>query len=131
MPETFYRKCGRRYQPVAYYDRGLLDALPHGSHLVTVAPGSQSIVYQVHPDTAPLLAALRACRDDLLRFIAEIGEPRPAKVLMTPQEREAWEAFRQNTGHNLMLIRPSAVEILDRLERALLAMAVTPQEESP
>ncbi len=123
MPETLYRKAGRRYQPVAYYDEALRGALPFGHHLLTVSPGQQSIAYQVRPDTAPLLAALRACRNDLLRLITEASAPRPAKVLATQQELEAWEAFKRGAGYDLVLIHPSAAEILDRLEKALIALA--------
>lgn len=120
MSEVFYRKVGRRYPPVSQHDTGLLNALPVGSHLVVVAPGSLSVVFQVHPDSAPVLAALRACRDDLLQWMREASEPRPAKVLLTQQEREAWEAFRRSAGYDLLLVRPAAGKILDRLEKSLM-----------
>ena len=54
---TFYRKVGRRYQPVEEYDPELMDALPEGDHLISVRVGLTSRRFDVDPALAPMIAA--------------------------------------------------------------------------
>ena len=119
---TFYAKRGRRYHPVQQYDGDLLDSLPKGAHLIVVEPGIRSTLHNIDPKTAPLLAALRKCRDPLLAAIREAAKVRPSEELKG-RRLGAWEAYKA-VAHpdDLLVVRGgSHHDIVDALERALIA----------
>lgn len=93
MKTVFYKKVGRRYQPVSEYDSGLLDALPKGSHLVCVYPGGRSTRYNVDPALAPMIAAGRVAEDAISSTIHRATEIRPHNYKMTEEEHQRWIAF--------------------------------------
>jgi hypothetical protein len=127
--EVFYRKVGRRYLPVAYYEPNLMDALPPGAHLVCVTPGSQSTTRNINPDHAAVLGALRLHRDAILANLQEKGGATSARPL-TKKELAGLEAYKKIAGEeSLMLSRPSAMGMVEALENALVA-AIKKQETS-
>lgn len=71
MQETFYRKRGRRYIPVAEYDDNLLRSLPKGHHLVRVDPKVATVHHQIDPDNAAVLAAIKQCGDEAANALYE------------------------------------------------------------
>ena len=116
---TLYRKEGRRYVPVAESDTW--GSLPQGFHLLAVQPGIRSTRFNVDPCYADVLAALKACREDVMAAWNKASEARPEKTLLTPRERKALAAYKEIAGvDSLVLQRPSASDIVDALELALM-----------
>jgi len=117
---TIYKKIGRRYHPIGEYDREALDMLPYGSHLVTVSPGVKSVRYRVDPDHAAVLAVLQEHRDELVKVVAQAGQKRSFNLL-TEREKRAYKAWHSIMGEELLLLEvPSAFEVVDALEKAIL-----------
>jgi len=98
--KIFYEKVGRRYKPVREYDSDLMDALPKGSHLISVYPGGRSGRYNVDPAYAPLIAAGRVAEDAISRHIMDVSamRPRTDRNPLTPEQRAAWERLSELMG---------------------------------
>lgn len=93
MKNIFYKKVGRRYQPVSEYDSDLCDAFPEGAHLVVTKPGSRSIQYRVDPALAPMIAAGRYAQDAMSDSIRQATELRPLNHEMSEAEQIKWKQF--------------------------------------
>lgn len=123
---TLYRKIGEgrraRYVPVA--ETVALDSLPTGSHLIEVTPGSRCVMFQVNPDTVALLAAARPAMEAMTNAILEATRFRPTQVPITPQQRNAWDAFSRAMGKNMTIIKAgSAQDIAEAGVKALIEAA--------
>ena len=124
MTQTLYAKVthGKRtsYAPVA--ETVYWDSLPAGSHLLFIQPGSRSCIYNVSPNHADVLAALRTHRDELLTVLRDASAARPASRLLTPKERKAIAAYAAIVGPNAMytMTIPAAASVIDALEAALI-----------
>ena len=90
---VFYRKVGRKYEPVSEYDSDLLDAFTKGTHIVMVYPGGQSRRYNIDPAFAPMIAAGRYAEDAISKHIMEVSalRPRQDRKPLTPEQKAAWE----------------------------------------
>lgn len=124
MKKIYYEKVGRRYKPVYEYDSGLLDALPKGSHLISVYPGGSSRRYHIDPATAPLLAAGRVAGDALAKALVRAGElrlqQRDRERKMTEGQKAAWENLVKEFGDSAKQLEwPSAREVAEEGVRAL------------
>ncbi len=116
MRETLYRKVGRRYEPVAEYDPLALDALPAGTHLVKVAPGSQTICTHVAPQHARVLACLLTHQAALARQLRERAVLKPMERTLSKREAAAWLAYANVAGDRLLLLsKPGARDIINML----------------
>jgi hypothetical protein len=93
MNTVFYKKVGRRYQPVSEYDSELCDAFPQGAHLVVTKPGSRSIQYRIDPNYAAMIAAGRYAQDAMADSIREATELRPHNHEMSEAEQAKWKQF--------------------------------------
>lgn len=93
MNTVFYKKVGRRYQPVSEYDSELCDAFPEGAHLVVTKPGSRSVQYRIDPALAPMIAAGRYAQDAMADSIREATELRPLNHEMSEAEQAKWKKF--------------------------------------
>lgn len=119
---TLYEKRGRRYVALHEYDPMVLDSMPEGSHLVTVAPGLKFTRFNVEPDHAALVAALDLHREaltDVLRKVVQ-AEPTPAQ---RGKRLKAWEAYKAALDEEdpmLTLSRKSAGDIVDALHQAIV-----------
>jgi len=95
MKTVYYKKVGRRYEPVSEYDSELLDSFTKGSHLVMVYPGGSSRSYNIDPALAPMIAAGRVAEDAISKAIMTAQELRlPQRTRerpLTPEQREAWD----------------------------------------
>ena len=121
MTETFYRKRGRRYVPVAEYDDTFCSSYPHGTHLVVCRPGQTLRRFNVQADYAPVLAALSTCRDELADAVrmATDAKCRPCDG---PISKEALAAFKAVAGSDhFMFTMGSAMDVVDALEKAILS----------
>jgi len=96
----FYKKVGRRYQPVAEFDNEYMDSFPKGNHLVMCYPGGQSRRFNIDPAYAPLIAAGRVAEDAISKHIMEVSSLRvPDKEKpLTDEQRNAWQAFSKAMG---------------------------------
>jgi len=90
---VFYKKVGRRYEPVSEYDNEYLDSFPKGDHLVSVYPGGGSRRYRIDPAFAPMIAAGRYAEDAISRSIQKATELRPHNTKMNDEEMIRWRAF--------------------------------------
>lgn len=101
MKEIFYRKVGRRYEPVSEYDQQLLDAFPKGNHLVMSYPGGQSRVYNIDPNYAALIAAARVACDPMHEAIRKASEMhRSTNTSLTNEQADAWKHFKEVMGED-------------------------------
>jgi len=119
-----YIKRGRRYHAAHWHMPEVIDALPAGAHLIVVGDGGRSTRYNITPDHAPLLVALRQHRQRLLDVLRRASDSRSGRLVLSPKERRAVDAYRAIMGDaTLWLTLPSAVEVLDALESALVEAA--------
>jgi len=97
----FYKKVGRKYEPVYEYDQTLMDALPKGSHLISVYPGGRSTRYNVDPNYAALIAAGRVAEDAISKHIMEVSALRTPERQrpITPEQKAAWEKLAELMGN--------------------------------
>ena len=96
----FYKKVGRRYEPVYEYDQTLLDAFPKGTHIVMCYPGGQSRRYNIDPNYAAMIAAGRVAEDVISKKIMDASAlriPERQKPL-TPEPKAAWEHLASTFG---------------------------------
>jgi hypothetical protein len=117
---VFYKKVGRRYQPVAEYDNAMMDALPRGNHLLSVHPGGASRRYNVDPAYAPMIAAGRVAEDTICRSIQKAAELRPKRTPLTPGQKAAWENLAREFGDELSTLH--GLSIRDCAEAGVKAM---------
>jgi len=93
MKTVFYKKVGRRYQPVSVYDNEYLDSFPKGNHLVSVYSGGSSRRFHIDPALAPMIAAGRVAEDAICRKIQEATELRPANREVDEDTQRKWKEF--------------------------------------
>lgn len=121
----FYKKVGRRYQPVSEYDSDLSLAAPKGAHLVMTIPGGKTVRYNIDPNYAALIAAGRIAEDVISRRIMEASEIRRDSrsqntTPLTPEQREAWDNLVRVFGDDAKQLEwPSAREIAEAGIKAL------------
>jgi hypothetical protein len=120
----FYKKVGRKYEPVAEYDSVYLDSFPKGTHLVMCYPGGQSRRFNIEPAFAPMIAAGRLAEDKICRAISKAAELRPPKTPITENQKQAWEALAAAFGDELCTLQGLSVH--DCAEAGVKAM----QEEA-
>lgn len=102
MKQIFYKKVGRRYEPVSEYDNELLDSFSKGTHLVMCYPGGSSRRYNVDPNYAAMIAAGRVAEDAISKKIMEVTEirrnSRSKQTPLTPSQRAAWDNLVKEFG---------------------------------
>jgi hypothetical protein len=120
MKTVFYKKVGRRYEPVSEYDSTLMDAFPQGSHLVICYPGGKSTRYNIDPNYAALIAAGRIAEDTISQAIVKASELRPKNKAITPEQKAAWENLIQVFGEDARYLEwPSARGAAEEVVRVL------------
>ena len=101
----FYKKVGRKYEPVSEYDSELMDAFPKGTHIVICYPGGQSRRYNIDPNYAAMIAAGRLAEDTISKAIMDASEIRRQQrhetgTPLTPSQKAAWENLVKEFGDN-------------------------------
>ena len=119
--EIYYVKKGRRYVPVSQYDDKLRDSLPYGSHLIVVKPGSRSVLCNIDPAFAPMIAAGRHARDAISSEILKASEARPHNKQLSKRGVELWEELKKVENDMFYVEYPSAYDIT---EQGLKAMQI-------
>ena len=122
MNDLLYRKVGRRYHPVSMYGNEVADALPKGAHLIIIDDGWRSCRYNINPDHAAVLAALRMNREACMQAMRKASASRPTSRPLTPLERKAYKAYADVMGAEglMQLEMCSAADVVDALERSLI-----------
>jgi len=123
MKETFYVKRGRKYVPVREYDNNLMCSVAEGVYVVVVSPGATSWKVAVQPERIPVIAAIQEHRDEIADKIMEVTKAEFTNKKPTKKEILAWEAYCDVLGNGapLTVSRPSAMEILNRIESLLVS----------
>lgn len=124
MKQVFYKKVGRRYEPVYEYDNELLDSFPKGNHLVSVYPGGSSRRFHVDPAYVPMIAAGRVAEDAISQAIMRAQDLRlPAKQRerpLTPEQRAAWDNLVRVFGDDVRQLEwPSVREAAEAGVKAM------------
>jgi hypothetical protein len=122
----FYKKVGRRYEPVYEYDQTLMDAMPKGTHLTMVYPGGQSTRYNIDPNYAAMIAAGRVAEDEISKAIMRASDLRPKSAPLTEGQKKAWENLVKEFGPDARCLEwPSAREAAEAAVRAMEEEAMT------
>jgi hypothetical protein len=125
MKTVFYKKVGRRYQPVSEYDSTLMDAFPKGTHIVMCYPGGQSTRYNIDPAFAPMIAAGRYAEDAMSKALVAAGELRMQRGdrerKLTESQKAAWEDLVKEFGDSARQLEwPSAREVAEAGVQAMM-----------
>jgi len=125
MKTVYYKKVGRRYEPVSEYDSEYLDSFPKGSHLVMVYPGGSHRRYNIDPALAPMIAAGRVAEDAISKAIMTAQELRlPQRTRerpLTPEQREAWDNLVRVFGDEVRQLEwPSIREAAEAGVKAMM-----------
>ena len=126
VTETFYIKRGRRYVPVREYDGMLQNALPHGSYVTVVRPGSSVQRWAIDPAYAPMIAAGIVAREAMAEVMISASEVRVSgnRRPMTREQRDAWENLVAVFGPAArQLEHPSVMEVTQAGVDAMIAEA--------
>ena len=108
---TFYRRVGRRYEPVLEHDSELMDALPYGDHLISVRRGGESRRHRVDPAFAPMIAAGLYAMDAMVKSIHDNMSLREESIRLTPQQQKLMaELTASMNRQDLKWTRPSAFD---------------------
>lgn len=111
MRETFYKKVGKRYVPVAEYDNQLMDSFPKGHHLISCQPGITSRRFNIEPNYAAMIAAGIVAEDVISKKLVEASDLRPSKTPITEEQRIAWNNLKKSFGNETHCLQwPSARE---------------------
>jgi hypothetical protein len=101
MKTIFYKKVGRKYEPVSEYDSELCDAMPKGSHLIVSYPGGQSTRYKIDPAYAPMIAAGRLAEDAVSNALVKASELRPSRTKsLTSTQQKLYNAFLDSLDYD-------------------------------
>jgi hypothetical protein len=118
--EVFYKKIGRRYVPVTYYNSKVMDGVPIGTHLIIKTKNSESRRYSVEPALAPMIAAGSYAMDTMTNAVYTRSEMRHSRAL-NKEELAAFEVFKKQLGPEVShyVQYPSAQEIAEAGIKAL------------
>lgn len=100
MTEVYYRKVGKKYEPVSVYDSTVLDGMPKGTHLVVVDNNCTMRKYSIDPALAPLIAAGMTAVDSLATSIVAAGELRPSSLPVSQETSDAYKRFLETLPDN-------------------------------
>lgn len=120
----FYKKVGRKYEPVYEYDQELLDAFPKGTHIVMCYPGGQSRRFNIDPNYAAMIAAGRVAEDAISSAMMKASEVRPPRVPLTEEERDSWNNLIKVWGDEARsLTRPCVRDVAEAGVKAMMEEA--------
>ena len=114
-----YQKVGRRYKEVGQYLQ--FDCFPLGTHLLVVQKGSTSYLYNVEPDKAGLLSAMKQAKDAMVKALFDASDLKPANqpVTITEEQRRLLDELKATGFNESVWIRESAQGIVDAAFKVL------------
>lgn len=114
--EVFYKKEGRKYVPVSYYDSNALSGVPQGATLIVKQGNLTMRKYAVDIESAPLVAAVMSLQDRVSNEIHRQSEARPHTKQLTEQERDDWQKLIDTHGESFRYMEyASCREIAENL----------------
>jgi hypothetical protein len=117
---VFYKKVGRRYEPVREYDDELMSSFPNGAHIVLSYPGGQSTRYNIDPAFGPMIAAGRYAEDEISKALMRASDLRPKRAPITERQRAAWENLVKEFGEEARCLEwPSAREACEEAVKVM------------
>ena len=122
---TFYKKVGRRYEPVSEYDSEFCDAIPVNTAVLTVhRSGCTSRRYDIDIAHAPLIAAGLYAEDAIANALVKAGEIRmqdkDRRRQLTEGQKAAWDNLVREFGDSAKQLEwPSARETAEAGVKAL------------
>ena len=122
---VFYKKVGRRYEPVSEYNEEFIDALPKGTHLIMSYPGGKSTRYNIDPNYAAMIAAGRVAEDAISTALMKATEIRRQQrhekgTPLTPGQKAAWEKLVEEFGDDARQLEwPSVRECAEAGAKAM------------
>lgn len=128
MAETvFYKKEGRKFIPVTYYDDSVLsEAMPEGATLIVKQKNLTMTRRNVDIDYAPMLAAAMATKESLSTTLVKSSEVRPHRKALTKEQLAEWQAIMDKHGDDFRYIEyPSAYESVEAAVAFLADQVVT------
>lgn len=121
---TFYRKVGRRYEPVSQYDSELHNAMPEGAHVVVVKPGTKYTRYSIDPNYASMIAALMYAKDAFVNAIVEASALKSKTEVYTDEQKLAWKKLQESFNDKFYSVyTSSAGDIAEAGFKALIKEA--------
>ena len=127
MAETvYYKKEGRKFVPVSYYDSKMCDAVTEGATLIVKQKNLTMRRRNVDIDYAPILAATMATKESLSNTLIKASEARPHRKQLTEEELADWQSLIDKHGDNFQYIEyPSAYESVEAALEFLAKQVVT------
>lgn len=117
---VYYKKVGRRYEPVSEYDSEFLDSFPKGNHLVMVYPGGSSRRFNIDPNYAAMIAAGRVAEDAISQALMRASDLRPKRAPLTEGQIAAWNKLVEEFGEEARCLEwPSAREACEEAVKAM------------
>ncbi len=114
--EVYYKKVGRKYVPVSYYDSTIMDGVPEGATLIVKQKNLTMRRYNVDIDTAPLMAAMMSLTEQVSKEVYKTSEARPHTRSLTDAQQKAWKRFIKKYGETFRFLEyPSCREIADNI----------------
>ena len=126
MKKVYYELIDGKYVPALEYDSNLLDAMGKGSHLVMCYPGSKIRHYNIEPALAPMIAASQFAEDAMCQAMLRASNLKPAKPLLTPEQRAAWDNLARELGDERATLTGSSVR--DIVAAGIKALIETTEE---
>jgi len=109
MKKVYYEKVGRKYVPVSVED-ATVNSFQEGSHLVVSVPKNYTMYrYNIDPAFAPLVAAGCYARPAIESALVKASEMRPARALITEEQKEAWQKLSEVFGDELATLHGSSI----------------------
>jgi hypothetical protein len=116
IQETYYKKVGKRYVPVSYYDSNLTHSLKDGCTLIVKNKGATAFITKdITPDNVAMLAAMVYAREALISAMHKTCEARPGRAPISEEEQQAWENLKKAMGDSAYyILYPSLHEIAEK-----------------
>jgi len=111
---VYYKKDGRKFVPVAYYDSAVCDSIQEGATLIVKQKNLTMRRHRVDIDYAPMLAAAMATKESISNVLIKASEARPHRKALTAEQLADWQSLMDKHGDDFMYIEyPSAYEAVE------------------
>lgn len=123
---VYYKKEGKKFVPVSYYDSGVMDGVGEGATLVVKQKNLTMRRHNVDIAFAPMLAAAMATKDAVASVLIKASEARPHCKALTTEQLADWQSLMDKHGDDFMYIEyPSAYESIESAVTFLADQVVT------
>ena len=78
---VYYKKEGRKFVPVSYYDSAVCDSIQEGATLIVKQKNLTMRRHAVDINYAPMLAAAMATKESISNVLIKASEARPQKSI--------------------------------------------------